>query len=330
MVRAGGMRGYSALMHSLGHDPEPLLRRVGIAESRLHDEDYLLPLQSLIDLFEDSAAHVGCPDFALRLAQIQGIEILGPVAIAIQNCPTVAEALSTISNYLFIQSPGISVVMDRHIPEEPDIGRLRYTVENQRERAPRQALEHGIAVAHRILAFLNQQYDLRYVSLSHEPAAARAVLSRYFGVPVRINQPYCALHVGLGTLEAPIPSADPALRKMASEFLDSHFANPKQTVSGRVRMLLARNLGSSDIRKNTIAQQLSMHPRTLQRRLDAENNSFNQIRDQVRREAAMRFLTGSQMPLGQVASLLGFSEQSALSRFCRQQFQRAPSQLRAQ
>jgi len=74
---------------------------------------------------------------------------------------------------------------------------------------------------------------------------------------------------------------------------------------------------------------LSMHPRTLQRQLAAEKTTFAILLDDVRRRAARRYLTGTDLPLTQVAALLGFSEQAALTHSCRRWWSATPTTVRS-
>ena len=59
---------------------------------------------------------------------------------------------------------------------------------------------------------------------------------------------------------------------------------------------------------------LAMHPRSLQRKLDEEGTSFEQIRDKLRQQLLLQYLADSKASMSQIASVQGFSEQSALSR----------------
>ena len=77
------------------------------------------------------------------------------------------------------------------------------------------------------------------------------------------------------------------------------------------------------------AALLGLNPRTLQRRLASAGASFDEIREDVYRTAAMHYLCETQMPLGQVAAALGYSEQSAFTRACRRWFGATPSTVRA-
>jgi AraC-like DNA-binding protein len=62
--------------------------------------------------------------------------------------------------------------------------------------------------------------------------------------------------------------------------------------------------------------------------LRAEGESFEAIKDSVRRQIALRYLRESSIPLIRVARLLGYSETSALSRSCYRWFSASPKQLR--
>jgi AraC-like DNA-binding protein len=87
---------------------------------------------------------------------------------------------------------------------------------------------------------------------------------------------------------------------------------------------LQRTLGS----KAHVAQLLAIHPRTLQRHLAVEGVNFETLREETRKEAALHYLRQTEMPLGQIADLLGFSEQSVLARSCRRWFGVTPKEIR--
>ena len=99
-------------------------------------------------------------------------------------------------------------------------------------------------------------------------------------------------------------------------------------MSARVRLALRRTLGTPRGKKTDVADLLALHPRTLQRHLAAENTTFEALREETRREAALHYLRETRIPLGQLADLLGFSEQSAMTRSCRRWFGVPPTEIR--
>lgn len=331
MVRASGLRGYSALMRELGAEPLDMLRRYRIAPEALQDDDALLSLRAVVHLLEASAAATGCADFGLRLSLSQDISVLGPLAVAMQNAPTVAGALDYASRYLFMHSPGLVLTVHDGSPLVKKGAELRFEIRLVRQPAQRQTMDLCLADIHHMGQLLaGGHYRLRAVTLPHAPLAAPAAYTRFFGAPVRFEQEHAGLHIERSTLEASLRSVNETLRRIAVDYLSLHYEDPAQAMASRVRQALRRTLGTTRGRKSDVAGLLGMHPRTLQRRLDAERTSFEAIRDEVRRETALRYLRETRIPLTQLAGILGLAEQSVLARSCRRWFGTTPSQLRRQ
>ncbi len=76
-------------------------------------------------------------------------------------------------------------------------------------------------------------------------------------------------------------------------------------LTDRVRQCLKSRL-TQDSGMETIAAALHLSPRTLVRRLQAENTSFLQIKKQLRQDIAMRLLKESQQPVEDIAAHVGF------------------------
>jgi len=72
-----------------------------------------------------------------------------------------------------------------------------------------------------------------------------------------------------------------------------------------------------------------MHPRTLQRRLAEEGTRCQDVIDAERRTQAAKYLAQPGLQFGQIAGLLGYTEQSALNRSCRRWFGSTPRQYRS-
>ena len=100
------------------------------------------------------------------------------------------------------------------------------------------------------------------------------------------------------------------------------------SLSARVRVLITRHLVEGNCTCKRVASALGLHPRTLQRRLRQENESFEAIKDSVRRDVALRYLQQPDISLVQVTEMLGYSETSVLSRSCLRWFSASPRRLR--
>ncbi len=68
---------------------------------------------------------------------------------------------------------------------------------------------------------------------------------------------------------------------------------------------------------------------TVKNRLEREGETFDQIRERVRREKAEYYLCKTTAPLSQVAGIIGYSDQAVFTRSCHRWFGQTPRQFRA-
>ncbi|MDM0110563.1 AraC family transcriptional regulator [Variovorax sp. J22R133] len=328
-VRSSGLQGYAGLMRRLGTDPGPLLRRYHIAASSLADEEALLSLRACVQLLEASAVATGCPDFGLRLALAQDINVLGPLGIILQNAPSVREAWDFVARHLFVHSPGLVIEIHEESPTIKGAAEMTAEIRLAKLPAQRQTIDLCLGDMHHITRLLaGERYRLLGVAIPHAPLAPIATYKRFFNAPVFTEQPRAALYISRETLHTDMRGANPILRQITENYLEMNFRDPGESVSARVRLALRRTLGTSQGSKTEVALLLGLHPRTLQRHLAIECTTFETIREDARKEAALHYLRETKLPLGQLADLLGFSEHSAMSRSCRRWFGVPPSALR--
>jgi AraC-like DNA-binding protein len=327
-VRVSGLRGYSDLVTSLGGDPEQLARDCGVDARILSDEDALIPYRQVIHLTEHCATQLDVPDFGLRLAATQDIGILGPLAVAMQNSSTVEEAMRCAASHLFVQSPALHM----GINEQGNQTRveIQINLSSMPHQGMRQAEDLAAGVGHGILTLLaGDNCDLIRIELPHEPLCPAAVYEHYFGAPVFFACAANAIIVSTATMKTCLSERSEQLRQLATNYLDVQFPTPDGLVATRVETAIRRTLGTDSCNRTTVARAMAIHPRTLQRRLEHEGESFDQIRDRVRREKAEYYLRQTNAPLSQVAGIIGYSEQSILSRSCRRWFGQPPRKVRA-
>lgn len=328
MTRAGALRGFPALVRALGGDADALLRRHRLSARTLANEDALIPSRAGIRLLEDAAQALDCPDFGLRLAKVQDISTLGPLAVAIRHARTVREAAASASRYIVVQGTGIAFTL---LADETDraFAQFRFDHAEPGAASRRQSDDLALGLIHRIIGLpFGGRYPLDRVSLPHAPLAPAAAYARFFGAPVRFGAAYAALRVPARFLDEPLPDSNETLRTLAMSYLEGHFADRRHPLSARVRLALSAGFAAPAGELAGVAALLALHPRTLQRQLAEEGATFEAIRDEMRRHAALRYLASTELALTQVATLLGLSEQSALTRCCRRWFGRTPTAIR--
>jgi AraC-like DNA-binding protein len=328
VVRAAGLRGLPALVDSLGGDGDALLAGYGIPPSALESDDAVIPSLAAARALETAAAVCDCGDLGLRLAGQQNASVLGPLAIAIENSPTLGAAMDCAQRFLFVHSPGLTVAQVPDPESRPGVAGIRYSGSTAYPLPP-QVADLGLGLLHRVTVLLAGRYGLRSVHLPHPPLAPVTRYTGFFGADVRFDQPAAVLRVPQTLAATPVTGGgNEMLREVALEYMRTNFPAPGEVTSSRVRHLLARALGSAPVDLAAVARQLRTHPRTLQRRLADEKVTFEELLDDVRRAAAHRLITQTDLPLSQVTAMVSLAEQSALSRAARRWFGVPPRELR--
>lgn len=96
-----------------------------------------------------------------------------------------------------------------------------------------------------------------------------------------------------------------------------------------VRAEIQARLGEGAPRICEVAEALGMQRWTLQRRLEREGINFFDLVDQMRSELAGQYLGQIDLPITDIALLLGYSETSAFTRACRRWYGAPPVKVRA-
>jgi AraC-like DNA-binding protein len=327
MVQAQSLRGYRELVTDLGGNPTRLLRKAGIEPAALNQLAAFISFESQIELLESSAADLGCPDFGLRLAERQDIGVLGTLAVAMRYSTTVGEAMGCASKYLHVYNAAIAFTSTTGEPR----GQARFVFRVLPGHYLRwaQTAEHGIGLTWRILTLLSEgRCHLQQVWFPHPAVATEATYLARFGAPLTFRADRTALAVAAKDLNLPISEHNQELHDLATRYLDNQLPRGRTPFTMQVRQATEALLGTGTCNHREVAKALYMHPRTLQRRLKEEGTTFEEIKDEVRRDLAERYLSHPDLALTQITALLDYSEQSALGRSCRRWFGATPREFR--
>ncbi|MEX1032203.1 MAG: helix-turn-helix domain-containing protein [Cellvibrionaceae bacterium] len=99
-------------------------------------------------------------------------------------------------------------------------------------------------------------------------------------------------------------------------------------VSGRVVEVLQRRIGKQPLAIDYIAEELNLSKRTLQRRLQQQNVSFAQLRDQVRFHYSIDYLIHQNMSIDAISAALDFSDRTSFTNAFKRWTSVSPSTFR--
>lgn len=327
-VRIDGLRQYPELVTRLGGNADRLLAKMAIDPAVLRDRHAVVPYRSLVLLLERAAFELKCPDFGMRLAVAQGgLKVLGPLEFAMRNSPTLREAFQYCATHPQVYSTASRMRLDSGYGADGLL--FRFEILLPQVPPHLQAVERALLLTQSIARQITQgRAAAREIWFKHTPQIPLPHYREYFGVPVRFGRPFNGMLFTNAALDLPIPNIDAQLYELTTDYIEQRFPSIEAPLSTRVRTIVERLLLDGDCNYGKVAARLDMHPRTLQRRLRTAGESFESIKDGVRRDVALRYLTQSTLPLIRVAQLLGYSDTSALSRSCDRWFSIPPRRLR--
>ncbi|MGW7101364.1 AraC family transcriptional regulator [Streptomyces sp. NPDC054838] len=176
-----------------------------------------------------------------------------------------------------------------------------------------------LAIWHRLSSWLiGRRIPLLHAAFAYPAPPYEDEYEVLFDCPVRFGADRTAAAFAAHWLTAPLVREEPALDAMLRRAPFDLLSRPEYgtTVAEQVRRTLTRRLRTSPRlpELGEVAARLAVSPATLRRRLHQEGTSFQQLKDHVRRDAAIAGLAESGEPIAELAARLGFSEDTAFHR----------------
>ncbi len=329
VVHADILRFFPDLVAELGGDPKALLQHAGIDPSNL-SEGTTIGYRLIVNLLEHAAAQLRQPDFGMRLAALQGGgRVFGPMGNVMKNSNTLGDALDYVKAHSYAHSLAARIRVERHSASR----NVFVGHEILLDRLPNkcQAIEQLMLLAHlNAIEITGGRARVRKVLFRHQPLSPRNVYRRYFGCDVRFDQREDGVVFSERDLVCPIVDPDMQAYEKATIFIDKKFTRVSPPMQAQVRGVIMQLIGTEYCYNERVAAELNLHPRTLYRRLKAEGKSFQEIKDEVRRDVALYYLHQTDLDLTDIAEKLGYAEHSVFTRSCIRWFSASPSELRSQ
>jgi AraC-like DNA-binding protein len=326
-VHASMLRFFPELAEEHGGQPGLLLRKAGIDAA---GDALAANYRQTIQLLEIAAAELNCPDFGMRLARRQGgCDIYGPLGSVMKNSTRFGEALNYVATHNFAHSLSARIWLRPDRQEKTVFSSHDILLDRISNKT--QAIEQILLLGSLGAMEITSGYvRARKVHFRHQPLSPPEVYRRYFGCEVLFGQNEDGLLFSEQDVACPITNPDPTTYQAATSFIDTEFTQHSPPLSVQVRGWVIQCLGTGHCTNEEVAAKLNMHSRTLHRRLTAEATSFQQIKDEVRRDAMLYYVQHTSLEFSSISEKLGFAEPSVLTRRCNFWFSTSPTKLRLQ
>jgi len=290
---------------------EPLLEKAGLSLAALQPASARVSYAAADQLLEAAAARLGVNGLGVELALTRSDESYGAAGLLLVTGSTFRQGLARSLGYQRLWGDGERFAL---VPTADGCA-VRFRHPGPSRVAAAVTAECALAeVLEGVRALVERDAIPLSVELAHAPLGEVEVLSDHFGVEPRFEQPENRIVLPARLVDQPMH----ALRELLGAALERQAARAlsllpaRDSIAARVLPLLADEQGLGQSLAD-VASALRVSSRTLQRRLQQEGTSFDQLVDDARRAQA---LTLEQLgtPAKEIAFRLGFQDPSALSR----------------
>jgi len=268
-------------------------------------------------LCDHAAEALHDPNFGLHVGQSVKAGHLGSEGVSLMSCTTVREMVERSTRYS-------TLVFDACRNEfiERDDECVRYWHSNLPGGASPGRLqdEMNLALWITLARWLTGRPDLalRWVSFRHPRPADVREHEALFRCPVQFGAEATALAFDTRYLELPLPQANVAVRRVMDALCERLLAeygsitDPPWLAACRGAILRSFERGVPSL--TSVASAVELGPSQLRAYLAMHGLTFRGLVDDLRRQLALGYVRDPAFKLVEIASLLGFSEQSAFQR----------------
>lgn len=328
LVRAGAWKGVSDLIIQMKGDAEAIFAEVGVPADILQHPNSYMPISQLLDTIELAAKRLQRPDFGLLSGEFTTTDI-GTISLAIMNSRTARAAIEMGARFIHIHNPSLTI----DISNTSDPTTEFIAIQSASPRLSRSSLmveRHVSGLFYQLKSLFPPGFVPPGVWLTTPQFAADLAYESVFGTLPTFEAERAGIFVGRADLDRPRSGFDEEILKIAEARLSALSASQSARLSDKVALLIKGFLPGPDCSIDNVASILGVHSRTLQRRLKSEGRSFEDLKDDVKRQRAEELLAEHTLSLTDIAFMLGYSESSTFSRKARDWFGMSPRDYRKQ
>jgi AraC-like DNA-binding protein len=313
-VLASAATGIADHVARLGGDVDTICGRAGIDPAALGQPTVSLDLSAYCSLFEEAARQTGDANFGLWFGNRFKPRDLGLIGYAAVSSPTLGSALENFVQ-LFACHQGSTLM--RIVEPGQGLVRLEYQVHVPDILVRRQDAELSLGMFLNIMREgLGYSWAPLEVHFEHPKPEGWKEHESAFDAPVYFAQLTNALIFRKDLFSRPMPAPDLKLLSIARMCLKSVgvASVARLSLTDRVKSEVRARLAEGQPALGHIAAALKASPAAIQRELQRNGMTYKDAVEEVRKGLAFVYLRQRELPLSEIAFLLGYSELSAFSR----------------
>jgi AraC-like DNA-binding protein len=314
---------WRTLLTDLGIAPANVLRRAGLPDDLLNQPSVRLEPMEYYRLWESAEQELGDSLFPIRVCKAIRTESFSPPLFAALCSPNLLTAAQRVAKYKRLIGP-----MQMEARDDQETLTIVFTWTDG-DPVPVSLVTMEL-LFWATLARIGTREAVSPIKVTTTVLPSqRGPYEDYLGAPF-LKGPRHTIRFAKSDVLRPFLTSNAPLWAAFEPDLRQRLADLDASVNmaGRVRAALHEAIPSGLMTMEAIADKLAMSKRTLQRRIEAEDTSFQQILKETREALARHYLEKTDLPASEISFLLGFDEPNSFYRAFRYWTGKTPDSLR--
>jgi len=284
--------------------------QAGVDPATFANAENTLPYATLGRLVAACVKATGCDDFGLRVGERSEPTIMGLTGIVSINSPTARDGIGVILATLRTTDTG----GEAFLTVRDGVASFGYTVVALNTEAAEQIEDASVAIAlNGMREFLGQGWRPIRAKFARWPPRDQRRFRQFFGAPLLFDQQRTCIEFDAAALDLPVSRQNPAYVAILAPLLEQAVRETTPDFLSAVRAIIRTEVVAGTLSRNRLCKSLKLTERTLSKRLEGHGVTYSRLADEARFDAARNLLLRGKA-IAEVASSLGFTEQSAFTR----------------
>jgi len=305
-------------------DADALLKQVGLSPSLLHSSQARVSAKHYGALWRLVALTLDDEFFGQDSRRMKSGSF-AMICHAVLGCKTLSQAIDRSLRFY-------ALILD-DISGKLDLDGADASITLHQKAAPQRVFAHEVLLMllHGLACWLvGRRIPIRRAQFSYAAPPHSAEYRLMYSTTLSFQAPHTAIVFDAAYLALPIVQNERTVKEFLRSAPENILLKYKNgsSLGARIRRRLRQSLPGALPEFEAVAAEINMTPATLRRRLHEEGTFYQSIKDELRRDLAIGYLSHSKRSAMDIGLELGFSERSAFHRAFKKWTGASPGEFR--
>ncbi|MGH1373625.1 MAG: AraC family transcriptional regulator [Cellvibrionaceae bacterium] len=329
-----------AIANALEHydcNSEAIFAQVGLDPKESYDPNAHYPIDKVAELLKLAVSTTNDEAFGLKVSRFLPNTYMPALGMLVSASENMLKGFESLCRFF----KAVNDVAELDIREDGDRVFLEYRLVKDIEKLLPVDMNHHIpleivdatfaGLVGNVRANLDPNFSVSQVFLTRSKPDDTTAFDEMFQAPIHYSQAINKLEFDYAVLTKPLITANPEMAQVNEQIMKSLLENSNQNqMATDIQLHILEQLPTGEPSQEDIASALHLSARQLRRKLQQSGTSYAQLLQSTRHDLAKKYLLQPNLPICDIAHLLGFNDQSNFSKAFKRWEGRSPAVFRKQ